>query len=155
MTSKKNKARQARESTRKFKKKADPLAADKIDYIDYKDVNLLQRFMTDRSKIRGRRLVGTTVQDQRELATAIKNAREMALLPYTKRTTSTRAPRGERREDGDGEGRRGPDRRGEREGSLDETRGQTPSEFEAAEFGADDAVDTGSDADFSAAPEEA
>jgi small subunit ribosomal protein S18 len=50
--------------------------------------------MSDRSKIRGRAVSGTTVQEQRELANAIKNAREMALLPYAKRVTSTRAPRG-------------------------------------------------------------
>ena len=93
MTSKKNKARHARESNRKFKKKANPLNADKIEFIDYKDVSLLQRFMTDRSKIRGQRMSGTNVQQQREIANAIKNAREMALLPYTKRVTSTRAPR--------------------------------------------------------------
>ena len=93
MTSKKNKARAARELNRKFKKKANPLAAEKVVFIDYKDVSLLQRFMTDRSKIRGQRMSGTNVQQQRELATAIKNAREMALLPYTKRTVSTRAPR--------------------------------------------------------------
>jgi small subunit ribosomal protein S18 len=49
--------------------------------------------MSDRSKIRGQRMSGTNVQQQRDLATAIKNAREMALLPYTKRTVSTRAPR--------------------------------------------------------------
>jgi small subunit ribosomal protein S18 len=99
MTSKKNKARAARESTRKFKKKANPLNAEKVVYIDYKDVTLLQRFMSDRSKIRGRRMSGTDVQQQRDIANAIKNAREMALLPYTKRVTSTRAPRAERRED--------------------------------------------------------
>ena len=93
MTSKKNKARNARESNRKFKKKANPLNADKIEFIDYKDVSLLQRFMTDRSKIRGQRMSGANVQQQREIANAIKNAREMALLPYTKRVTSTRAPR--------------------------------------------------------------
>ena len=109
MTSKKNKARSARtmrDSSRKFKKKANPLAAEKLEYIDYKDVNLLQRFMTDRSKIRGRSLAGTTVQEQRELATAIKNAREMALLPYTKRTVSTRTrPGSDRRDDDEGRGR--------------------------------------------------
>jgi len=78
---------------RKIKKKGNVLAAEKIEYIDYKDVNLLQRFMSDRSKIRGQKINGHTVQQQRELVTAIKNAREMALLPYTKRTVSTRAPR--------------------------------------------------------------
>ena len=106
MTSKKNKARNAREANRKFKKKANPLNPEKIDYIDYKDVSLLQRFMSDRSKIRGQRMSGTNVQQQRDIATAVKNAREMALLPYTKRVTSTRAPRpgrdderGDRRDD--------------------------------------------------------
>ncbi|MEY4365048.1 MAG: ribosomal protein [Actinomycetota bacterium] len=93
MTSKRNKARSARDTNRKFKKKANPLKGENLEYIDYKDVNLLQKFITDRSKIRGQRMAGTTVQDQREIATAIKNAREMALLPYTKRTVSTRAPR--------------------------------------------------------------
>ena len=68
MTSKKNKARAARELNRKFKKKANPLAAEKVVFIDYKDVSLLQRFMTDRSKIRGQRMSGTNVQQQRELA---------------------------------------------------------------------------------------
>ena len=93
MTSKTNKIRNAREANRKFKKKANPLAIEKVVFIDYKDVSLLQRFMSDRSKIRGQRMSGTNVQQQRDLATAIKNAREMALLPYTKRTVSTRAPR--------------------------------------------------------------
>lgn len=93
MTSKKNKARNAREANRKFKKKANPLKAEKVEFIDYKDVAMLQRFMSDRSKIRGQRMNGTDVQQQREIANAIKNAREMALLPYTKRVTTTRAPR--------------------------------------------------------------
>ena len=83
-----------KDTGRKIKKKANVLSAEKIDYIDYKDVNLLQRFMSDRSKIRGQRVNGNTVQQQRELATAIKNAREMALLPYTKRVASVgRGPR--------------------------------------------------------------
>lgn len=103
MTSKKNKARLAKESSRRIKKKSNPFSGDKVDYIDYKDINLLQRFMTDRSKIRGRRLSGADQQQQREITNAIKNAREMALLPYTKRVTSTRAPRGERRDDDAGE----------------------------------------------------
>jgi len=97
MTSKKNKARSARalrENARKIKKKANPLKIEKVEYIDYKDVSLLQKFMSDRSKIRGRAVSGTSVQEQRELSNAIKNAREMALLPYAKRVTSTRAPRG-------------------------------------------------------------
>ena len=51
--------------------------------IDYKDVNLLRKFISDRGKIRSRRVTGLTMQQQRAVAKAIKNAREMALLPYT------------------------------------------------------------------------
>ncbi len=68
---------------RKPKKKQNPLAAAKIDYIDYKDTALLRKFISDRGKIRARRVTGVTVQQQRQLAKAIKNAREMALLPYS------------------------------------------------------------------------
>ena len=57
----------------------------KIEYIDYKDVELLQRFISDRGKIRSARVTGTRPQYQKLLAEAIKNAREMALLPYTNR----------------------------------------------------------------------
>lgn len=86
-----------KDTGRKIKKKANVLTSEKIVYVDYKDVGLLQRFMSDRSKIRSQRLNGNTVQQQRELATAIKNAREMALLPYTKRVASVgRGPRGGR-----------------------------------------------------------
>jgi small subunit ribosomal protein S18 len=76
MTSKKNKARLAKESNRRIKKKSNPFSGDKVDFIDYKDINLLQRFMTDRSKIRGRRLSGADQQQQREITNAIKNATE-------------------------------------------------------------------------------
>ena len=68
---------------RKPKKKANPLVAAKIDYIDYKDTALLRKFISDRGKIRARRVTGVTVQEQRLIAKAVKNAREMALLPYT------------------------------------------------------------------------
>ena len=61
-----------------------------VDYIDYKDVNLLRRFMSDRAKIRARRVTGNDAQQQREVALAIKNAREMALLPYANRVTTQR-----------------------------------------------------------------
>src|SRR3954468_5579040 len=87
MTSKKNKARAPRELNKKFKKKTSVLVTDKVEYIDYKDVNLLNRFVSDRSKIRNRRVTGNDVQQQREIANAVKNAREMALLPYTKRVS--------------------------------------------------------------------
>jgi len=68
---------------RKPKKKSNPLAKDKITYIDYKDTALLRKFISDRGKIRARRVTGVSSQQQRQLAKAIKNAREMALLPYT------------------------------------------------------------------------
>ena len=93
MTSKKNKERAAKAAMRKYKKRPNGLHAEKVGFIDYKDVNLLQRFMSDRSKLRARRMNGNTVQQQRDVALAVKNAREMALLPYTKRVASARAPR--------------------------------------------------------------
>ena len=68
---------------RKPKKKSNPLIAAKITYVDYKDTALLRKFISDRGKIRARRVTGVTVQQQREIAKAVKNAREMALLPYT------------------------------------------------------------------------
>jgi small subunit ribosomal protein S18 len=52
-----------------------------VNAIDYKDTNRLRMFISDRGKIRSRRVTGVTVQQQRQIATAIKNAREMALLP--------------------------------------------------------------------------
>ncbi len=78
------------------KKKVSPLSADKIEYVDYKDVDLLRRFMSDRAKIRGRRVTGNNVQQQRVINTAIKNAREMGLLPYTSRVTTQRRSGGGR-----------------------------------------------------------
>ncbi len=68
---------------RKPKKKANPLAKDKIGYIDYKDTALLRKFISDRGKIRARRVTGVSSQQQRQIAKAVKNAREMALLPYS------------------------------------------------------------------------
>ena len=56
---------------------------NKITYIDYKDVARLRRFISERGKILPRRMKGTCAQHQRELAVAIKRAREMALLPYS------------------------------------------------------------------------
>jgi small subunit ribosomal protein S18 len=72
-----------RENPRRGKKKVSVLTQEKIEYVDYKDVNVLRRFMSDRAKIRARRVTGNDTQQQREIARAIKNAREMALLPYT------------------------------------------------------------------------
>jgi small subunit ribosomal protein S18 len=68
---------------RKPKRKFCQFCAEKQDYIDYKDVNLLRKFMSDRGKIRARRVTGNCSQHQRDVASAVKNAREMALLPYS------------------------------------------------------------------------
>jgi small subunit ribosomal protein S18 len=67
------------------KKKHCQFCAEKATYIDYKDVNLLRKFLSERGKIRARRVTGNCAQHQRMMATAVKNAREMALLPYTAR----------------------------------------------------------------------
>ncbi len=53
-----------------------------VAYVDYKDYNVLRRFVSDRGKIRARRVTGLCPQHQREAARSIKRAREMALLPY-------------------------------------------------------------------------
>ena len=70
---------------RRGKKKYCQFCADKTTYIDYKDIALLRKFMSDRGKIRARRVTGNCSQHQRLVATAVKNAREMALLPYSSR----------------------------------------------------------------------
>jgi len=73
----------AKAVVRKPKKKQNPLKAAKIDTVDYKDTALLRKFISDRGKIRARRVTGVSVQEQRAIARAVKNAREMALLPYS------------------------------------------------------------------------
>jgi small subunit ribosomal protein S18 len=79
-----------RDKPHRGKKKVSVLTQEKIEYVDYKDVNVLRRFMSDRAKIRARRVTGNDTQQQREIARAIKNAREMALVPYTNRVTTQR-----------------------------------------------------------------
>lgn len=69
-------------------KKGDPLAEAGIRYVDYKDEKLLQRFLTERGKILPARLSGITARHQRQIRTAIKRARYLALLPYVKRSAS-------------------------------------------------------------------
>jgi small subunit ribosomal protein S18 len=79
------------------RKKISPLTIAKIDYVDYKDVDLLNKFVSERSKLKPRLNSGNDAQQQRTVARAVKNAREMALLPYTQRlTTQRRERRGER-----------------------------------------------------------
>ncbi|PZS01477.1 MAG: 30S ribosomal protein S18 [Pseudonocardiales bacterium] len=72
-----------KQPVRKLKKKVCVFCKDKATYIDYKDTTLLRKYISDRGKIRARRVTGNCNQHQRDVATAIKNSREMALLPYT------------------------------------------------------------------------
>ena len=82
--------RRARRFDSRRRRKVSILTKEKIDYVDYKDVTLLRRFISDRAKIRPRRVTGNNEQQQRAVALAIKNAREMALLPYENRITTQR-----------------------------------------------------------------
>ncbi len=61
-----------------------------MEWVDYKDVAMLRKYMSDRGKIRARRVSGNCTQHQRDVAIAIKTARELVLLPYTQRTTTER-----------------------------------------------------------------
>jgi small subunit ribosomal protein S18 len=93
---------------RPIKKKTSILITESIDWIDYKDVNLLRRFMSERAKVRARRVTGNTQQQQVAVARAIRIAREMALLPYSVRQVTQRSKgrrdRGDRGDRGDREG---------------------------------------------------
>jgi small subunit ribosomal protein S18 len=64
------------------KRRVNILKREGVSEVDWKDTSLLRKFVSDRGKIRSRRVTGLTPQEQRQVATAIKNAREMALLPY-------------------------------------------------------------------------
>lgn len=87
-----NPKRAAREARPRGKKRVCIFCKDHSEWVDYKDVNLLRRFMSDRGKIRSRRVTGNCTQHQREVQSAIKTARELALLPYVQRTVSERGP---------------------------------------------------------------
>ncbi len=144
---------------RRVKKKPCALCRDQTAWVDYKDVPMLRKYMSDRGKIRSRRVTGNCAQHQRALAQAIKTARELILLPYTQRTVTER-PGG--RGGGRDRGERG--ERGERaERTLSDTIGaDAPRDRDASveilsdveDFdrqNADGAVDVGVDA-FDAAP---
>ena len=95
---------------RRVKKKPCALCRDKVEWVDYKDVPMLRKYMSDRGKIRSRRVTGNCAQHQRALAQAIKTARELVLLPYTQRTVTERPggrgrDRSERAASGDGPAR--------------------------------------------------
>ncbi|CAB4530982.1 unannotated protein [freshwater metagenome] len=117
-----------KDNGRKFKKKVSILNSEKVEYVDWKDVNLLRRFVSDRAKIRARRVTGNDVQQQSAIAMAIKNAREMALIPYANRVTTQRGGRSSR---GD---RDGDDRRERRDRSEDSSEQSTAPSESASEF---------------------
>jgi small subunit ribosomal protein S18 len=121
-----------KDNARRSKKKTSVLVQESVDYIDYKDINLLRRFMSDRAKIRARRVTGNDAQQQREVARAIKNAREMALLPYTNRVTTQRTSRD-----------RGPGGPGRADGPPPRPQGPPPSggEERGDDVGLDEVLD--------------
>ena len=128
MAKKPQRGRGKPENPRKYKKKTSPLLIEKVEYVDYKDVDLLSRFMSDRAKIRNMRVSGNNRQQQLEIANAIKIAREMALLPYARRVASTGRPGRGRDRDRDGGREGGRDSRPPRdEGSDSQTDGAAAS----------------------------
>jgi ribosomal protein S18 len=70
---------------KRAKRKVCMFCEERIAHVDYKDSAMLRKFISERGKIRARRVTGNCVQHQRDVATAVKNAREMALLPYSAR----------------------------------------------------------------------
>jgi small subunit ribosomal protein S18 len=134
--------RKGKDTGKKIKKKVCVFCKEGVDYIDYKDVSLLRRFMSDRAKIRARRVSGNCAQHQRDIALAIKTSRELALLPYATRVTSSRG--GGR---GGGRGREDRGERGPRENRPEggPRVGDTmPADADAAEVTlADVAIDGG------------
>jgi small subunit ribosomal protein S18 len=116
---------------RKPKKKISILDSEGITWVDYKDVALLRRFMSERAKIRARRVTGNDAQQQRAVARAIRVAREMALLPYSVRQVTHRS-KGKRDRGPDGDrGDRG-DRPPRREDIPPPPDGTTSAEPDAA-----------------------
>ena len=134
-----DRGRRAAKDTRpaRGKKKICIFCKDHIDWVDYKDVNLLRKFMSDRGKIRARRVSGNCAQHQRDVAVAIKTARELALLPYTQRTVTERGG-------GRGPGRGGGGRGERREEQVAEDVEVTDADIDVDELDADD-IDAGGD----------
>ena len=117
-----NTRRAPKDTGRRIKKKPCAICKDRIEWVDYKDVNMLRKYMSDRGKIRARRVSGNCAQHQRDIALAIKTARELVLLPYTQRTTTERpGGRGGRGRDRDGGGGFGG--RGRPRSDSDDTQG--------------------------------
>jgi small subunit ribosomal protein S18 len=126
---KKRGAKSMKDAGRRGKKKVSILSQEKIDYVDWKDANLLRRFVSERAKIRARRVNGNDTQQQKLVADAIKVAREMALIPYASRVTTQRSNRDR--------GERG----GRADGPAPRPSGPPPGSDDASED-RDDVVDT-------------
>jgi small subunit ribosomal protein S18 len=126
---------------RRGKPKVCIFCRDSIPWVDYKDANLLGRFLSERAKIKARRTTGNCNRHQREVAVAIKTARELALLPYAKRTVAERlGGRGGR--GGGGRGPGGPGRpREDREEQSEAPAGVVEASAEAMDVVAEDMVD--------------
>ena len=92
------------------RRKPCPYCKDKIEQVDYKDVVGLRRFVSERGKIRSRRITGACRRHQSQIATAVKRARELALLPYAAEPAREDGPRGRSREDRGDRGDRDRDR---------------------------------------------
>ena len=132
-----------RDTNRRAKKKVSFLTIEGITYVDWKNEKLLRKFISERAKIRARRVTGNNTQQQKLVADAIKLAREMALVPYSNKVTTQR-----QNKDREGRGRAaGPAPRP----STPPPAGMSPEEMADAaaaeeEFGdvvADDLVDAG------------
>jgi len=93
-----------KDNNRRAKKKVSILNTEKIEYVDWKDANLLRRFMSERAKIKARRVTGNNSQQQKLVADAIKVSREMALVPYANKVTTQRGGRSDRGRPGRAEG---------------------------------------------------
>ncbi len=91
MAQRREKKAPAGKDRRPIKKKTSILTTENIEWVDYKDVNLLRRFMSERAKIRARRVTGNSQQQQVAVSRAIRVAREMALLPYSVRQVTQRS----------------------------------------------------------------
>ncbi len=85
--------RQRRQDERPLHRKYCQFCKENVEFIDYKDTQLLRKFMTDRGKIKPRRVTGACTQHQRDIANAVKRARVMALVPYTVPVVSNRGSR--------------------------------------------------------------
>jgi small subunit ribosomal protein S18 len=91
-----------KDTGRRIRKKPCAMCRDRVEWVDYKDVQVLKKYLSDRGKIRSRRVTGNCAQHQRAIAMAIKTARELVLLPYTQRTVTERPGGRAERDDLDG-----------------------------------------------------